>query len=80
MIIETFVHLLFHYLVSNQGNILTVSVGFISNDFVAVQGFPSFQMQSLLSRTLPRPVHHRYLSSALRGSDLSLTAQPSGEP
>lgn len=80
MIIETFVHLVFHYLVGSQDNILTVPVGFISLDFVAVQYFPSFQRQSLLSWTLPPPVHHRHLSSALAGLSPPSTAQPSGEP
>lgn len=72
MIIETFIHHVFHYLVGSQDNILTVPVGFISLDFVVVQYFPSFRIQSLLFWTLPRPLHHRHLSSALAGAQFTI--------
>lgn len=74
MIIETFVHLVFHYLVGSQDNILTVPVGFISLDFVAVQYFPSFQRQSLLSWTLPRPVKTSVFSPCRAQSTIYSTA------
>ena len=44
-----FLNLLFHYLVASQNNILIVSLGPISVNIVAVQYFPFFWMQHLLS-------------------------------